>query len=268
MTRRCQAIIALLSREEEVTVKALADRFQVSLMTIYRDLRWLANEGLIIRTAGGAIISPGPEYGRRWKERVHQQSHTKARLGAVTAGMLQDGETVIFDAGTTVLEVARHLIPGRHLITVTNSLPTAATLQEHEHVIVIMPGGQLYPDVMSLLGASAMKFFEDVHADTLVLSASAVSIAQGLMNASLDLAVMERVMLQQAQRVILVTDYTKFQRFAKFTVSPIQSVDYLVCDDRMPFTVQKRLEEQGIHVKLVPMQSSLKSERATPVGVG
>jgi DeoR family transcriptional regulator of aga operon len=250
--KRRQEILATLLRENTATVRDLAERFGVSPMTIYRDLQHLEAQGLIIRTVGGAMIRPTLQYGRRWSERLREQAGVKRRLGAAAAALLRDRETVIFDAGTTVLEVARHLNRGLTLTAVTNSLPTAATLGEYEHVTVLMPGGQLSPDTASLLGPAAVNFLADINADTVVLSTAAVSLEDGLTNFSMDSVAIKRVMIARARRVILVVDYTKFEQHAMITVEPIDCVDHLVSDSRMPDTLRARLEERGIRVTLVP----------------
>ena len=250
--KRRQAILAALLRENTLSVRTLADRFRVSPMTIYRDLQQLERQGRVIRTVGGAMIRPTLQYGPRWSERFQKQADVKRRLGAAAAALLREGETVLLDAGTTILEVAHHVSASSHLTVVTNSLPAAAALGECAGITVLMPGGEYHAETASLLGPVATNFLRDIHADTLLLSTAAVSLDQGLTNFSMDSVAMKRAMIAQARRVILVADYTKFRQQALMTVAPITAVHILLTDTRLPLSIRHRLEQLGIQLLLVP----------------
>lgn len=253
---RQEAIFNVLLRENHATVRALADRFKVSPMTIYRDLQDLESRQLIIRTVGGAMIRPNTQFGKRWSERNGPQSSIKQKLGLATAALLQAGQTVIFDAGTTILEVARHVPPDMSLTAVTNSLPTAAVLGEMEQVRVLIPGGQYNPTTGSILGIFSTTFLKQINADICLLSTASMHIEQGLGNFSMESVAVKRTMIARSKKVILVGDYSKFQQTALLTVAPIDAVHVVVTDDRMPQKEHERLDQMGIQTITVPYSSS------------
>lgn len=248
---RRDAILDMLLRENQLSVKTLANRFHVSPMTIYRDLQELEAQNLIIRTVGGAMIRPNLQYGRRWSERLQEQSYVKQLIGKKAAKELSPGQMVIFDAGTTVLEVARHLPNDSYLTAVTNSLPTAAVLGEKDHVQVLVPGGEYHADTGSILGGFTTSFLNQINADVLVLSTAAVDVDQGLSNFSMDSVAVKRVMIARARRVILVCDFSKFQQSALITVAPLAAVDTIITDDRMPEAMRQRVRKLGVDLLLV-----------------
>ena len=176
----------MLLRETQLSIRTLADRFDVSPMTIYRDLQALEAQTRIIRTNGGAMIRQNLQYGRGWLERLQEQSFVKQLLGQRVAALLKPGQVVIFDAGTTVLEVARHIPDDMRLTVVTNSLPAVAALGEKKNIDVLLAGGQFRPDTASVLGSFTTAFLNQINADVVVLSTAVVNLEHGLSNFSMD----------------------------------------------------------------------------------
>lgn len=249
-------IVGMLLRETQISVKELAERFNVSPMTIYRDLQALEERNMVIRTTGGAMIRPHLQYGRGWAERVKEHPMVKQSLGATAAELLEPHQVVIFDAGTTVLEVARRIPNDLPLTAITNSLPTAAALGEKEKVQVLVTAGEYRADTASLLGHFTTDFLEQLNADVVVLSSAVVNIAQGLSNFSVDSVAVKRTMIARARQVILVTDFSKFQQSALITVAPLESIQVLVSDDRMPLEMQDAIRQRGVQLILVPYVES------------
>ncbi len=183
---RQDEIVEMLLRETQLSIRTLADRFDVSPMTIYRDLQALEAQTRIIRTNGGAMIRQNLQYGRGWLERLQEQSFVKQLLGQRVAALLKPGQVVIFDAGTTVLEVARHIPDDMRLTVVTNSLPAVAALGEKKNIDVLLAGGQFRPDTASVLGSFTTAFLNQINADVVVLSTAVVNLEHGLSNFSMD----------------------------------------------------------------------------------
>ncbi len=260
---RQDEIIHMLLRETQLSVRTLADRFNVSPMTIYRDLQSLEERNLIIRTTGGAIIRPNLQYGRKWAERLKEEPEVKRLLGSQVASLLEPKQVVILDAGTTVLEVARHIPNDLPLTAITNSLPTAAALGEKAMVQVLVTAGEYQPDTASLLGHFTTAFLDQINADVVILSTAVVNVDHGLSNFSVDSVAAKRTMISRVRKVILVTDFTKFQESALITVAPLESIDILVSDDRMPTEVQKKIRKFGVELILVPYNPPLNQSSQT-----
>ncbi len=249
-------IVGMLLRETQITVKELAERFHVSPMTIYRDLQALEERNMIIRTTGGAMIRPHLQYGPGWAERLNEQPMVKQAIGAKAAELLEAHQVVIFDAGTTVLEVARRIPNDLPLTAITNSLPAAAALGEKNAVQVLVTAGEYRSDTASLLGHFTTGFLEQLNADVVVLSSAVVNVAEGLSNFSVDSVAVKRTMIARARKVMLVIDFSKFQQSALITVAPLDSIHVLVSDDRMPLEMQDRILQRGIQLILVPYVES------------
>ena len=221
-------------------------------MTVYRALHELEKQNLIIRTVGGAMLRPASEYSSKLTDRQLVEADVKHLIGMAASKYINEHETVIFDAGTTVLEVAKAIPNLMQLTVVTNSLLTATILGQYPHVTVMMPSGVYHAETGSLLGPYTNQFIQEIHADTLLLSTAALSIEDGLTNFSMNSVTVKRAMIERVRRVILVADYTKFCRNALITVAPLHRVDILISDDRMPIDLQQRIRQLGIELVLVP----------------
>lgn len=255
MTRR-QDIVATLQQDAPLSVRTLAARFDVSPMTIYRDLQQLAQQGHVIRTVGGAMLRP-VAYGRPWGARAVEQAAIKWRLGVAAAALLHVGETVFLDTGTTSLAVAQHL-PATHTgIVVTPSLPAAVVLGARTDVTVLMPSGQVSGDIASVQGSATLPFLNAFHVDTYVCTVAAVSLEAGLLHGGLDAVAMKRMMIAQADRVLVVVDATKFRQTAPLIVAPLTAAHVLITDTRVPESLCQRVTQQGVDLVLVPYEADL-----------
>lgn len=204
---RQDTIVDMLLRETQLAVKELADRF-VSPMAIYRDVQALERRNMVIRTTSGAMIRPHLQYDRGWAERLKEQPLVKQAPGAKVAELLAPHQVVIFDAGITVLEVARRIPNDLPLTTITNSLlPTGAALGEKDKVQVLVTAGEYRADAASLMGYFTTEFLGQLNADVVVLSSAVVNIAQSLSNFKMDSMAVKRMMIVRVRHVVLVTDF-------------------------------------------------------------
>src|SRR5689334_2830936 len=152
---RRQAILELLRRDGKVVAADLSSSLAVSPDTVRRDLRELAEAGLLRRVHGGAL--PAAVGARPYAVRRGQAPAAKAAIARATAGLLRDGQVIILDAGTTTLEVARHLPPDLVATVFTNSPPIAVALAEHPTVEVSVLGGMLAKDAHAIVGAATLE---------------------------------------------------------------------------------------------------------------
>lgn len=233
-------------------VDTLATELRVSPSTVRRDLDRLEEERLISRTHGGAIWIGDRDGGTRpyaFDQRVDFEAAAKQQLAAAAAELVKPGETILLDGGTTTFHLARQLV-GRSLQIITNSLPIADVFVNDENVELFVTGGVLYPRYGVLLGPIADRTLQDVHANTLFMSVA--GIRDGSMyNQNLLLVEAERRMIRQAQRVVLVADATKFGQTALARLGPIDEVDVVVTDSRLPAATVDELKALGCSVILV-----------------
>jgi DeoR/GlpR family transcriptional regulator of sugar metabolism len=204
----------------------------VSESTVRRDLDALVDKGAARRTHGGVLYSGGMPRLAEFDERQPTHWSAKRAIAARAAAMIEDGETVLLDGGTTTYEVARLLV-GRSLQVVTNSLPVANLFAAEARTDLVLLGGYVSPRTGVCLGPYANELLGRLHVTTTILSAAGVA-AEGLFNSHLLLAETEQAMLRAAGRVIVVADSSKFGRKSLTLVSALDAIDVLVCDDGLP----------------------------------
>jgi DeoR/GlpR family transcriptional regulator of sugar metabolism len=227
---RRKAILDLLRQRNFVSIQEVVEQFNVSEMTVRRDLRSLADEGLIQRTHGGAfLLSPGTAYDPSFTVRQREQAEAKRAIARCAAELIAEGDTVGIDAGTTPLEVAHALRDFKHLIVVTAHIRVAIALANSGSDIYLI-GGRLRRYELSLVGGIALNMITNFHLDKAIIGASGISAAEGVTESNLDEVEMKRALIRSARVRILVLDHTKFNRVALTTVVPLDEVHYLVTD--------------------------------------
>jgi DeoR family transcriptional regulator of aga operon len=248
---RRRAILEILNREGRVLVLELAKRFETSQVTIRKDLEALDGHGLIHRTHGGAL--PAREGALedptlREKEKLHHQE--KLRIAEAAAGMVQEGQVVILDSGTTTTEIARALRNFRNLTIVTNAVNIAAELSGSA-VEVILTGGTLRKNSFSLVGPIAEETLHRLHADLLFLGVDGFDVQYGLSTPNLLEAKVNRVMVEIAKRKVAVCDSSKFGRRSLSLIAAPSALDEVITDRGIPKPDARALKKAGIEVTLV-----------------
>jgi DeoR/GlpR family transcriptional regulator of sugar metabolism len=224
---RQKAILALLTGESRVEVAALARRFKVSEDTVRRDLRGLAAAGYLQKTHGGAVALDVASLA--WEARSNVQPAAKTKIGVAAAGLVAAQETVIIDAGLTVLEFAKHL-SARPLTVVTNSLDVARQFEGDSAVSLAVTGGQWDPSARYLSGEQALKSLSLVRADWVFLGTCALHPEAGMTAKHAADADMKRAMLRAGLRAVLLADHSKFGKLAPHFVGPLASLHAIVTD--------------------------------------
>lgn len=234
---RQHQITAIVNSEGRARVVDLAERFGVSAVTIRKDLLVLESQRRLVRTHGGAIPVERnrPELAFDVRELLHQEE--KSRIGEIAARMVVDGEAVALDASTTALHVARQLAERDHwqeLTVVTNGIRIAAELASHPGIVVLMPGGRLRPEALSLLGQLGDSMFRKVNIQTAFLGATGFTIETGLSDSMEEEAQMKRSMVAAARRVVTIVDHTKWGRAAVATFCRTERIDAVITDTTAP----------------------------------
>jgi DeoR family transcriptional regulator, fructose operon transcriptional repressor len=210
-------------------LEELVRELGVSESTVRRDLDALEEQGSARRTHGGVLYSGGMPRLAEFDERQPANWAAKRAIAAAAATVIEDGETVLLDGGTTTYEVARLLV-GRSLQVVTNSLPVANLFASESRTDLVLLGGYVSPRTGVCLGPYANELLGRLHVTTTVLSAAGIS-EEGLFNAHLLLAETEQAMLKAASRVMVVADSSKFGRKSLTLVSGLDAIDIFVSDD-------------------------------------
>jgi DeoR family fructose operon transcriptional repressor len=244
-------IRAILEAQGFVDLATLCQELDSSESTVRRDLIVLQDEGVLRRVHGGAMAvrSQGARIGvDDFAGHARRMVEEKRRIAVATAAFIEDGQTLILDAGSTVATVARELLD-RSLHVVTNSLPIAEILGEARRVDVTLTGGQLDSQFGVILGPLCEQMLGSLAVDVAVMGIGGVT-EKGLSNSNPLVVGSERKMLEVARKVIIVADHTKFGRGALIPLAPLDAVDVVVSDTGLDPEAEKWLRARGIDVRL------------------
>jgi DeoR/GlpR family transcriptional regulator of sugar metabolism len=217
--KRVSQLLTYLGQAEELSVEAACKRFDVSPATIRRDFVYLTEQGLVEKTWGGiraiATEAGQPDTMKPLNQRSAQNLTEKRAIAEAAAALIEDGDVVMIDGGSTTAEMVPFLA-GRRVKVITNSLTLAQRLDDQRTqqgadsfgVEVFLTGGFLYPASGMLVGPQATENIRRLHAQWVFLSSGGVSEV-GVTNSNMLVVDVERAMMAQSQRVVLLTDYAK-----------------------------------------------------------
>jgi len=216
--------------------------------SVRRDLDVLERQGVLKRVYGGAVPVLPP--GNTFEFAVEQErlSDEKSRIARVTAGLIEDGQTVILDGGSTVAAVAQELA-SRSLHVVTNSLPIAEALESKRNVELTLTGGYLDPRIRVMLGPLCEQMLGLIRADVVIMGIGSVSDA-GFSNNNTLVVGSEQKMIEIANKLIIVADHTKFGRSAMIPVAQLEVADVVVSDTGLDPEYVSLLRSKGVEVLL------------------
>jgi DeoR/GlpR family transcriptional regulator of sugar metabolism len=251
-SERRREIIEIVQQAGSKTVVELCEHFDVSEMTIRRDLRDLDREGFLRRVHGGAVSNLGRSYEPPYRIRTTRNAARKKAIGRKAAELIRDGDSIALDVGTTTLEIARAL-SGRHNLTIlTASLPIAneivTRLSLTSDVRLILTGGIVRPGELSMIGNIASQTFSGFHVDKAFIGVGGISFKAGITEYNLEDALVKQPLIQNASQRIVVADSTKIGQTTFTTVAPLSVIDALVTDSDLESEHLKALQELGIEV--------------------
>jgi DeoR/GlpR family transcriptional regulator of sugar metabolism len=245
---RWEQICALIAQRGECSVEELAQRFAVSGMTIRRDLQILAEQGKVLRTHGGAAMAKRISFEFDFLKRAKEHEAAKGAIGAAAAALVDDGQSVLLDSGTTTLALSRHLRGKRRLMVITTSLPIASQLQYDAEIAVLLLGGYVRAGSPDLAGALTESNLETLHADVAFIGADGIDAHGAVYNQSPEVARMLTKMTAAASRVYVVADHSKLGKKALWRFGRLQDWSGLVTDADADRTLLKPLEKAGVAV--------------------
>jgi DeoR/GlpR family transcriptional regulator of sugar metabolism len=226
---RRQKILLLLERDGKVMASELSQHFAVSEDTIRRDLAELHAAGLVQRVHGGALPRP-KDTGKDFFTRVNETDEVKTRLAQLAASRVHNGQIVMFDSGSTTLQIARSL-PSDIVITAMTASPMIAiTLAEYPGIKVILAGGQLNPATMSASGHETLRLIESIKADLLFTGVCAIHPEVGISSLHFDEVPVKLAMLDSASQVVAVTTADKLGAVEPFVVAPCNRIHTLITE--------------------------------------
>lgn len=250
---RQQRITEHLREREFCTLDELSKILKVSVSTVRRDINFLKNTGILRRTHGGARLSEQLEQGGNLPHvpNATVRSEQKECIAKYCASLVQPGQTVIMDGGSTVFSVARYLV-SKHPIVITNSLSITNLYSTFRQVEVHVTGGVVYPRLGVLTGPNAVDGFSKIHADVAIMGAGGLDVSDGVTNTHALLIDMQLAMIRAAKNVIFCMDSTKLSSKSLFFLCPVDQIQTLVTNADADPRVVEALRKKGIEVHLVP----------------
>ena len=251
---RQERIVRIVEEHGRARVGDLAARFRVSAVTIRKDLVVLESAHRLVRAHGGAIAIDRSRAELSFDIRERLQADEKRRIGAAAAALVHDGESIIMDASTTALSVARHLKARRgwsQLTVITNGLRLASELAGHPGIVVLMLGGRVRWEALSVVGQLGDGLFSRINVQKAFLGAAGFTPESGLADATDEEAQIKRSMVTAAREVIAIVDHTKWERAAFATFCPTDQVSIVLTDEGAPDAMVRALIGRGIDVQLL-----------------
>lgn len=251
---RRAAVLDIIRERGVISVGEIARRFGVSEVTARNDLDVLARQGVVIRQRGGAIAQVQTVLARAFDQQSHVNLEAKVRIGAFAASLVQPGETILMDAGTTVMEMAKRLPAVGPITVVTNAMNVASQIVNRKDAHVILLGGSLSPETISTVGPLVESGLSDLIVSKLFLGAHTVDVDAGIVDTSIEIARVKQAMIQTAGEVILLADSSKWttrcpQAFAR--VALLTAVQTVVTDSDMPAEIRSSIERLGSRLCVV-----------------
>ena len=230
---RYQQILQVLDEEDFVTVKTLSKRFYVSYPTVYRDLREMENQGLVIRGNGGAVRVAEEKANLPLDFRKTVQAQEKAKIAQKATELIRPHATIFLDASTTAAGMAEYLDPGMGITVLTNGLMTAVRLKE-TGIRTFCVGGSLIGNSVAVVGKLTDDFLEHFSIDMLFFSALGVDERGLIIDSSEQESFLRRRLLQKPLTSVFLCDSRTFGKRSVFRLASLDMIDYVVTDAPLP----------------------------------
>jgi len=247
---RLRKILQEVKRRRAVKVFELSKLFNVSEMTIRRDLYKLSAQGLIQRAYGGAISIEGTALEPTFQEKESVNIEEKRRIGAAAASMIDEGDTICLSTGTTTMQIVKNLAK-KNITVVTNSLNNAFELSKLPNIRLFVIGGELRAGSYAMVGPQTREHLQKFYVDKLFLGVNGFSIEHGLTTPSPLEAEICQVMIEIAKETIVVVDHSKLESVSFTKIADIDCVDKLITDSGIDEKYVKQLQEKEIEIIIV-----------------
>ena len=248
---RQSRISAYLAERGYASLNELVDRFEVSISTVRRDLDEMQRKGVVKRTHGGAFHVEAREHPLDYSTRQSKFVREKAAIGSLAASLIQDGDAVLLDGGTTTFRVAEKLV-GRRIQVVTNSLPVASLLGRHGDTEVILLGGTIIAGTGETLGRWADEMLRALHSRCAVIGIAGI-VPDGLFNANWRIGESLRSTMEASYAAEVVVNRSNFGRRTLVRHGGLDKVDHLVTGSALREAWRLQREPAGVRLHVADM---------------
>lgn len=248
-SQRKQLILGRLKQNGQIIAKDLSAELGLSEDTIRRDLRELAAEGLLQRVHGGAL--PASPAVANFATRENLGFESKKTLGKQAAQLIQPGQVIFMDGGTTNTQLVRHLPLELEATIITHSPSIAVELVQHPKIEVVLIGGQLYKHSIVSVGAATIQAISRMRADTYFMGVTAIHAVHGLSTGNLEESYVKRALLQSAAETIVLASNEKLGAVSPYQIAELSGISELMVDSSISKDLQHALEKAGVKVRQV-----------------
>ncbi|MTI47345.1 DeoR/GlpR family DNA-binding transcription regulator [Sporosalibacterium faouarense] len=242
-------IINLMRKNGKVIVEDLASELGVSTMTIRRDLKYLEDNNLLTRTHGGAVSNVNQEI--PYSEKADSANEEKEKIAEYAATLVEEGSTIILDAGTTTMEIAKKIKDKKNITVITTDIMIGAFLSKAKGIKVFCTGGVIQSETGACIGTKAEEFLEDIYADITFLGTSAIDLKKGVTTPNLEKSRLKRTMMSSSDEVILVLDSSKFGKKSFSKVCGLDEIDLIITDENLHEDTVSEIKDKEIPIELV-----------------
>lgn len=236
-------IVNVLKQDGKVEVDNLASNLEVSEMTIRRDLEFLEDKGLLLRTHGGAIYRNIISYETPYMDKEIVNKSEKERIGKKAAELVKDGQSFILDAGTTCLEVARNIKNLKDITVITSDIKIVVELFKIPNIRLICTGGIVQRNVGALMGKHAEELIKSINVDYAFIGVSSVNDKYSISTPTIEKAYLKKLMIDNCNKSVFLADHTKFNKTSFAKVCDMKEVDILISDSKLDVKIKKDLDE-------------------------
>lgn len=251
MDDRQERIVELLQKEGKIRVEVLADMLQVSQVTMRKDLDALEGRGLIERIHGSAVFSHQSRFNISFLEKLHINARAKRQIAQAALNLINEGDSIILDAGTTTFALAQALAVSRlkSVFVITNSLTAALELSKAGYEVQVA-GGLVRNHSLALIGGAAVKALENHRADRAFLGAGGITVSHGCSTPSAVDAEVKQAMVQAAEEVCILTDSSKFGHNCLVRFASLSEIDLFITDSGLSSTLLNELKQNDVAIRL------------------
>ena len=230
LEERQEKILAILKEKRKISVGEMSEHFNVSGATIRTDLRLMEESGQLTRTHGGAILRTRASFEMGSDLRQSLNIDAKARIGERAAQLVEDGDIIVLDTGTTTLHIAHHLRERKNLTVITNDFAIARALEEASGVQLVLLGGMVKKGYHCVIPAAGGQMMDHLNVDKAFMAVNGISLKQGACVADIMLAESKHTIIEHASQVIVVCDSSKLGNTSLAQFARCDQVDMLVVD--------------------------------------
>jgi DeoR/GlpR family transcriptional regulator of sugar metabolism len=234
---RCETILRAVREYRYISINKLMDITDSSLTTLRRDINFLAGKGKIEKIRGGIVSVEKSEsenifYLYRNREKLF--AGEKRTIGAATQKYIEENDIILLTYGTTTAQVARHIDPSKHLTVITNGIDIVSILKDRPNVEVILLGGKVDYSYNVVKGPSLMKMLDDLHPSKVIMGAGGITEQRGITGYDFLNSTFLKGVIERVNSCFIVADHSKFDRNVLVHIAPLEAVDVVITDDKVP----------------------------------